>query len=55
MKVAQALTYITRDQVAKLLRKLNVPEGGEVNYAELVYFLRGKVTEQRCNLILSTF
>lgn len=32
-KVCQALPHITRDQMAKVLRKLNVPEGGEVNYA----------------------
>lgn len=43
-KVSQVLSQVTREQLAKLLRKLNVPEGGEVNYAELVYFLRGKTS-----------
>lgn len=27
-KVSQALPQITRDQMAKVLRKLNVPDGG---------------------------
>jgi Ca2+-binding EF-hand superfamily protein len=54
-KVSQVFSHISRDQVGKVFRLLNTPENSEINYAELIYFMRGKVSQERNDFIVTTF
>lgn len=54
-KVAQVFPYVSRDQLGVALQPLNSYQNGEVNYAELIYYLRDKLNPQRTTLISNTF
>jgi hypothetical protein len=41
--------------MGKIFRLLNTPENSEINYAELIYFLRGKASQERNDLMIATF
>lgn len=46
---------MTKEQLTKVFKLVNPNENSEINYAELIYFLRDKISSQRNDLIQSTF
>jgi hypothetical protein len=54
-KASQIFPHINRDQMGKVFRLLNTSENGEINYVELIYFLRGKPSQERNDLMVATF